>query len=176
MRARSLILVSIAALWFAGGPAQARQAYAPAPGDAAARAAIIYNFTRFSSWDQERFATPSSPVVLCVQPQHALARHLAGFDGRPVGDRSLQVRRTRNFDRSCHAAVVGPADVSPVALASLAREGVLTIGDTRGFAAHGAIGMITVGRQIRFEINNRVARDAGVALSSRLLRLAVVVR
>jgi len=163
----------MAVLSIAGGPVQARQA---APADAAARAAIIYNFTRFSSWGADRFAAPSSPVVLCVHPQHVLATHLAGFDGRPVGDRTLRVRRTADFDRGCHAAVVGAADANPQTLASLARNGVLTIGDARGFITHGAIGLITVGRQIRFEINNRVARDAGVALSSRLLRLAVVVR
>lgn len=158
----------------AAGPAYARQASAPS--DAQARAAIIYNFTRFSSWSADRFATPSSPVVLCVHPGHALAGHLAAFDGRPVGERILRVRRTADFDRGCHAAVIAAADVSPSTLASLTREGVLTIGDTNGFIAHGAIGMITVGRQVRFEINNRVARDAEVVLSSRLLRLAVVVR
>lgn len=174
MRRRPLLLVFMAALSVAGGPADARQASAPA--DAAARAAIIYNFIRFSSWVPDRFATASSPVVLCVQPQHALAAHLAGFDGRPVGARNLRVRRTAAFDRDCHAAVVGAADANPATLASLTRQGVLTIGDTRGFIAHGGIGIITVGRQIRFEINNRIARDAGVVLSSRLLRLAVVVR
>ncbi|HYC73941.1 YfiR family protein [Brevundimonas sp.] len=154
--------------------AQARQV--SSAGDAAAKAAIIYNFTRFSSWSDSRFATPASAVVLCVRPQHPLAAHLAAFDGRPVGDRNLQVRRTATFDASCHAAVVDSADLNPTTLTSLARRGVLTIGDTRGFISHGAIGLVTIGRQVRFEINNRIAREAGVVLSSRLLRLAVLVR
>lgn len=174
MRRQFPFLVAMAILSLAAGPAHAR--LASAPSDAAARAAIIYNFTRFSSWSADRFATPSSPVVLCVQPAHPLAAHIAAFDGRPVGERALHVRRTADFDRNCHAAVVRDAHVSPSTLASLARDGVLTIGDADGFVAHGAIGMITVGRQIRFEINNRVARDAKVVLSSRLLRLAVAVR
>ena len=175
MRARSLLLIAATALLsLTHGSAHARSA--PTPSDSQARAAIIYNFTRFSSWDAGRFATPSSPVVLCVEPGHALSGHLAALEGRPVGDRTLRVRRTAVFDEGCHAAVLGPASSSAANLASLARDGVLTIGDTPGFIAHGAIGMITVGRQIRFEINNRNARVAGVVLSSRLLRLAVVVR
>lgn len=174
MRFQSLLLIAMAALSLAGRPVHARPASGPS--DAAARAAIVYNFTRFSSWDADRFATPSSPVVLCVQPGHALAGHLAALDGRPVGQRSLRVRRTNAFDRNCHAAVVGQTDANPGSLAMLTREGVLTIGDSQGFIAHGAIGVITVGRQIRFEINNRNARNAGVVLSSSLLRLAVVVR
>ena len=174
MDRRRLLKIAIAASFLAEGTAHARQTSAPP--DAGARAAIIYNFTRFSSWDASRFATPSSPVVLCIQPRHALAAHLAAFDGRLVGDRSLRVRQTADFDRSCHAAVVGQTDANSARLDSLAREGVLTIGDSEGFIANGAIGIITVGRQIRFEINNRNARSAGVVLSSSLLRLAVVVR
>lgn len=172
MRWPFLLLIGMTVLSLAAGPVHAWEA-SPPP-DAGARAAIIYNFVRFSSWGADRFAASSSPVVLCVPPRHALAGHLAAFDGRAVGERTLQVRRTETFDRRCHAAVV--ADASPSALVALTRDGVLTIGDSRGFTAHGAIGMITVGRQIRFEINNRVAREAGVALSSRLLRLAVAVR
>lgn len=174
MPRQSPLLIALSAISLAGAPLHARAA--PGPSDAAARAAIVYNFTRFSTWDAGRFAAPSSPVVLCVQPGHVLAGHLAALDGRPVGDRSLRVRRTTVFDRNCHAAVIGQTDATPGSLASLAREGVLTIGDSQGFIAHGAIGMITVGRQIRFEINNRNARNAGVVLSSSLLRLAVVVR
>lgn len=174
MNPRQPLLIMAAILSVAGVPAHARQA-APS-GDAAARAAIIYNFTRFSTWRDDRFANATSPVVLCIQPRHALAASLASFDGRPVGSRTLRVKRTTALDSGCHAAVVDAADADAANLASLSRAGVLTIGDSRGFIGHGAIGMITVGRQIRFEINNRVARDAGVVLSSRLLRLAVAVR
>lgn len=166
--ALALVLVALA-----GGDAHARQ---PAPSDAEARSSIIYNFVRFSSWSDDRFVTPASPVVLCVRPEHALARHLLAFDGRPAAGRTLRVRQTATFDRSCHAALVGPADANAATLSSLTHAGVLTIGDTPGFISHGAIGMITIGRQIRFEISNRNARHAGVTLSSRLLRLAVAVR
>lgn len=174
MRQRLLIPALVALVVLVSGPAHGRDVSEPT--DAAARSAIIYNFIRFSSWESDRFANISSPVVLCVQSTHALAVRLAAFDGRQVGERTLQIRSTASFARGCHAAVLDDGDANPATLDALARAGVLTIGDTRGFISHGAIGMITVGRQIRFEINNRVARDAGVGLSSRLLRLAVVVR
>jgi hypothetical protein len=167
---------AVLALTVLVGSATARTSQSGVPSDAAATAAIIYNFTRFSTWPNARFASTTSPVVLCVRQQHRLAGALSSLDGRPVGSRALSVRVTSDFDSRCHAAVIHNNDASPANLAALASDGVLTIGESPGFAAHGAIGLFTVGRQIRFEINNRVARSAGVTLSSRLLRLAAAVR
>jgi hypothetical protein len=143
--------------------------------DAEFKAAMVYNFARFATWPAARFADPAAPVVLCVDPSEPLAAALLRLEDQPVGGRTLHVRATQVFGPRCHLAFVS-ASVGPALVTALNHQGVLTIGDTRNFTAAGAIGLITVGRQIRFEINADAARNSGVALSSQLMRLAIAVR
>lgn len=172
MRRKLGILITAVALATASAPFNAEAS----SHNGSLKAAIIYNFTRFSSWPSSRFAGPTSNVVLCVAPDHPLNPELLKLEGRPVGARRLHVRRDVRFDAGCHAAVLMNRDVSPSYVSALNRQGVLTVGETSGFALIGAIGLVTVGRQVRFEINNRIATAAGVELSSKLLRLAIAVR
>jgi hypothetical protein len=169
---RWLLWPSLIAMLALAAPAAA----SAGPGqDRELRAAIIYNFARFAVWPPARFADPAAPVVLCVDPSDPLLPALSRLDGQPVGQRRLQVRATAQFGASCHLAYVA-ATTNPAAVANLHRQGVLTIGDAPGFSRSGAIGLVSVGRQIRFEVNTGAAASAGVKLSSQLLRLAMVVR
>jgi hypothetical protein len=145
-----------------------------APAEAEFKAAVIYNFARFASWPVSRFPDARAPVVLCVSPSDPLADALERLEGQPVGTRRLHVRTTTVFGPECQAAFVsGPANSE---VAALQRDGVLTIGEAPDFARRGAIGLVKVGRQIRFEINPSAADQAGVKLSSQLLRLAMAIR
>ncbi len=59
-------------------------------------------------------------------------------------------------------------------LESLAGANVLTVGESEGFAKRGGvIGFVIEGDQVRFEINTGAARQAGLKLDLRLLKLAV---
>ena len=52
----------------------------------------------------------------------------------------------------------------------------LTVGESDGFAAEGGmINFFLEGKKVRFEINRPAAEAAGLKISSRLLRLAVLV-
>lgn len=150
---------------------------APATADDAFKAAVIYNITRFTTWPASRFEGPNDAVSLCVEPSERIADALTAMQNRPVGDRRLEVRRTAwPFTGTCHVAYVGVARASPAALQGLTARGVLTVGESPRFSEHGAIGLVTVGRQTRFAINNGVARRCQATLSSRLLSLAIEVR
>lgn len=168
---RALIPTLALAAVSAGAPAKAAAA------DASMKAAIVYNISRFSAWPSGRFGRPSDPIVLCVESGEPLSGALAGMSGKPVGDRRLAVRTgTWPFGAECHMAFVSAARADPAALRALAANGVLTIGESSRFAEAGAVQLRTVGQQVRFEINNKAARQAGATLSSQLLRLAVKVR
>jgi hypothetical protein len=53
----------------------------------------------------------------------------------------------------------------------------LLVGDGPGFInGGGMIGLVRFGNQIRFEINARAARQSGVSISSKLMRLAARVQ
>jgi hypothetical protein len=53
---------------------------------------------------------------------------------------------------------------------------ILTVGELPGFAPHGGIiGFVMEEGRVRFEINPKAAKRAGLTLSSKLLSLAKVV-
>jgi hypothetical protein len=137
---------------------------------------MVYNFARFSEWPASRFVDAASPVVLCVSPEEPFAAELLELEGKPVGSRTLHVRKTASFGRDCHMAFISRADATAANLSALSRRGVLAVGDASGFSRSGSIGLVTIGGQLRFEVNINAAREAGVRLSSQLLRLATVVR
>jgi hypothetical protein len=165
----SALLASVASL------ALATPAAADTSDAAEFKAAVVYNFARFATWPPSRFPDASASVVLCVPPSEPLAPALARLDGRPVAGRKLSVRATMQLGVGCHIAYV-PASATPSQIAALNRQGVLTVGAGSGFSRAGAIGLVNVGRQVRFEINPAAAQEAGVKLSSQLMRLAVLVR
>ncbi|MEO6340946.1 MAG: YfiR family protein [Caulobacteraceae bacterium] len=150
-------------------------AWAESSAEQATKAAVIYNFSRFADWPEDRFSGPSDPVVLCVPPAAPLSEELLRLNGAPVKTRKLAVRVTTRFDRSCHMAYVD-GHWSASSLGDLKSKGVLTVGEGDGFIALGSIQMLTIGRQVRFAVNQKNALAAGATLSSNLLRLAVAVR
>jgi hypothetical protein len=170
MRTLVLMATSAALLAAAAGPVQGEATAQGVP----FKAAMIYNFARFATWPPTRFADAASPVVLCVSPNSPLAEALAKLEGQPVGERRLHVKLSANLGAGCHLSLVDNAETTSARLASLHQQGVLTIGETGDF--RGAVTLVTVARQIRFRINTRAARAAGVVLSSQLLRLAIEVR
>jgi hypothetical protein len=166
----SLALPLFAAAAMAAGPT------APSSDQAAFKAAIVYNIGRFATFAPNR-RQGDGDLVVCVEDGDPLAPALGRLEGKPSGAGRLVVRRTGwPFASSCNMAFVSPRRASAGALDALADQGVLTIGESSDFAEKGAVRLITIGRQTRFEINNSVAKQAGVALSAQLLHLAVKVR
>ena len=139
------------------------------------KAAMIYNIARFTNWPASRFADASSPVVLCVAPGDPLTGDLVKLEGQPVKARRLDVRVTANLGAACHLTLV-PEDMPAARVETLNSQGVLTIGERNGFSRSGAVGLVRIGRQVRFEVNTRAAAEGGVTLSSQLLRLAIAVK
>jgi hypothetical protein len=168
------LAVALAAALLSGGAGVAQDGGSAL--EQATKAAMIYNFGRFTTWPNSRFDRPDDPVVVCIDPSDPLAPALAGINGKQLGARVLVVRRTPRIDHSCDMAYIAAAAASDGFLSSLADRGVLTIGEAPSFSRSGAIKLVTIGRQVRFEINQQVATAAGAHLSSNLLRLAVAVR
>jgi hypothetical protein len=140
------------------------------------KAVFIYNFARFTDWPADSFAGPGSGIRVCHAEGHPLAAALATIDGKEVGSRAIAVvpfPPTTRPPADCHIAVLTASDMrgpTPV------EHGSLTVGDINDFSETGvAIGLIQVGRQVRFRINTTVIERAELRMSSKLLRLATKV-
>lgn len=140
------------------------------------KAAFLYNFAQFVEWPP----TVGREIVLCTYGDDPFGGDLDSVRGQPVGDRSMQLQRrvpTHGVDR-CHILYVsrGAVEQLPSLRARLAGKPVLIVTDLPGGISKGATLNMTVAQgRVTFEANRRAARESGLDLSSRLLRLATEV-
>lgn len=141
------------------------------------KAAFLYNFVKFTTWPDSKFATATAPLVICVlEPDpfgDILDRTIEGkrYNGRPL----LLRRSTRAADlRGCHLVYLGSSE--PEALASqiraLAGNSILLVSDAPEPLPSGGIRFLSVDRRIRFQIDVASVERESLKLSSKLLSLS----
>jgi hypothetical protein len=101
--------------------------------------------------------------------------------GQRVGGRPVMVRRLLVLVRSsgCDMVYVTGSPAQPVAAALDAVRGtpVLTVTDAERYGGpSGIVNFVEVNNRVRFEIDDAEAAGNGLAVSSKLLSLAVAVR
>ena len=154
---------------------------APSPSEYEVKAAFLYNFARFVEWPPEVRRDPGAPFVIAILGHDPFGAVLdETVAGKTVAGRPIEVRRVPRVEgaRDAQIVFVCPSERANMAaiLKALDRPGVLTVGDTDGFAMRGgAINFTRQARRVRFEINPVVAEQAGLKVSSQLLKLATLV-
>ena len=134
------------------------------------RAAIIYNIVRFVDFD---FGGAGRTLDLCTTQNARGLRSLAALNGRHAGGRTIKVRAVPSGSRGGNCDVVYLGVATKAGISRFKRPGVLLIGDSPSFVRQGGmVGLVTTGKQIRFEVNTKMARQADIRISSKLLRLA----
>jgi hypothetical protein len=140
------------------------------------KAAIVYNLLLFVQWPDEDRMGPNSALTLCADAGGALWPHLRALQSRPVRRFRLELRELGPDDGSaaqlCHATLLEDRP----ARRSAALSG-LTIGDGRRADEPGiVIALRPVNGRVGFDIDLSAARAHGLSFSSKVLRLARVVR
>jgi len=159
-----------------------RPAAASDPGDRSlelsVKAGYVYHFTRFVTWPAESPLARSSELIIGVLDDDPFADALeAAVRGKTVGGRPLAVRRFRSVEDVVPSPVLFVGRGRSADLAGLHKRirgwPVLTVSDAGGFVCQGGvIGLFLLGTRIRFEVHVGAARAAGLAVSSKLLRLS----
>ena len=141
------------------------------------KASMMYHFLSFVQWPEERAASPFVVAVLGEDPVGSILERT--FAGKSIQGREILIRRFSGLSEleSGHILFVSQSEMrrmDEIAEASR-RMNILTVGDTERFAESGGmIGFKIESGKVRFEINLNVAQQAGLEISSRLLRLATV--
>lgn len=145
------------------------------------KAAYLLNFGKFVKWPaSSASSTPDFPV--CVFGEDRLGSVLDAtvrgeqIDGKPVIAQRIKVSENAT---ACKVLFIGRSEEAQRnrLLAGLKKSGVLTVSDVPGFLDHGGmIEFMTAGNRVRFEVNLKAAQDAGITLSSELLKVATAVR
>lgn len=148
----------------------------------AIKAAYLYRFAPFVSWPVGAYAWRRAPLVICVQGEDPFGPVLdRAAGGQRLGPHPVMVRRLARIEArsGCHIVYLagGPGQSCAQALEALAGEPVLTVTDeARGAPAKGIVHLLRQGGKVRFSIDAGQAEAHGVAISSKLLALAVEVR
>lgn len=149
--------------------------------EAAVRAAFLYNFAKFTRWPSAQFEGPQAPVVFCIYENSLRLDALQAIGSRTIDGRPVVVRPTRRGDplTPCHLLYVstnaGNGHVRNLPLESR-RSKVLFVSDDPDLADIGGhISLFPIDRKLRFKINLEATRESGIALSSKLLQLAIIV-
>jgi hypothetical protein len=164
-------------LLFGGGEA-ARGADAEVSKEYQIKAAILYNFLKFVEWPRESFAEAASPIVIGVLGENPFGGELEKLVlGRKVNGRDIVVKRISSVAEASSVQLLFVTVFDDSARSILRTSGVLTVGESAQFAAGGGIINFTlVEDKVRFEINLAGGEQAGLKISSQLLKLATVVR
>lgn len=159
-------------------PATAAHAQSAKDRELLLKAAFIYNFAKFVEWSPVAFAAADAPLTICVQGGEPFAVISQAMNGKTVGNRPLSVvnRPRPAAPAACHIAFIGQDEDESSYVALLKAPHTLTVGDRNRFARTGGmVGLVIVDNKIRFEVNLRMARAAGLHIQAALLRLATEV-
>ncbi|TXT41217.1 MAG: hypothetical protein FD135_456 [Comamonadaceae bacterium] len=169
VEARRLILaVTLLAL----SPLVQAQRQAPEP---ELKAAILANILLFVDWPTQ-VSQPTDRLTLCYLDSSPVAMALDRLNGKTIKGKPLQVMRVgAEAATGCHALYVAADDsmVMKRVIPGLRTSGVLFLGDSPGYLQRGVMLNLEVddGR-IVFDVDLRSARQAGLFMSSKVLRLA----
>lgn len=170
-------LLAALVLLQAFAPSRTQAAEGEGPTESEVKAAMIFNFAQFVAWPE---SNPKPAFVIGILGEDPIAVILEDtLKGDSFQNRAIQVRRLASLNdvKTCDILFVSQSQKKHTAeiLDAVRGGGTLTIGDTDDFVSLG--GMIAFkkeGARVRFQINPDAASKAGLTISSKLLRLAIV--
>jgi len=175
-RLRSALVILLLLAVFAGGVAS--EAQVP-NAEAQRRAAFVRKILNFVEWPARETGRGRDAFQFCaVGDRFFLFTLTQQMAGTSVGDRRVQVRWVeKDADLNACDAVYMPGSSREAFgkwLPKLNRPGVLTFGEASGFLTAGGMLQLDSSRDgVRFDVNLRAVRDAGLHIDSRLLELAM---
>jgi hypothetical protein len=171
----------VAAALAAGLPGSASRA-SPHDFEIAVEATYFAIIPHFVTWPAGALPSPSAPLVLCIQGADPFGPILDRLVAeRTVGGRPIQVKRLARLEPSsgCQVAYLGggPAQSPAQAIEALGGAPVITVTDEGHSAAgRGIIHFLRDGPRLRFAVDEAQAELRGMAVSSKVLALAVAVK
>ncbi len=150
-------------------------------GEYQVKAFFLYNLARYVEWPAQNFKAPGDPIVICIFGRNPFGKALGeAIDGKTVEGRAFIIRQIPEIQPNCncHILFVNSSEKEryQAAASRLQGSGILTVGETPGFAADGGVVNFKLeDEKVRFEINTEVAVREHLHISSKLLRLAEIV-
>ncbi len=144
------------------------------------KAAFLFNFSQFVEWPSSAFSSAKAPIVIGILGEDPFGTYMDEIvQGEEVNGRPLVIQRYHTAEeiKQCHILFINlaKANKQEQTIASLKGKSILSVGESTNFIKEG--GMIKfsmIENKIHFQINPEAAKDAGLIVSSKLLRLAEI--
>lgn len=160
------------------------------------KAGFVVNFASFTTWPPLAFADEKAPLVITVVNDNEVARHIAAFtDKKTIHGRNVVLYHVvmpatsstesehegfiRQFKRSHVVYFSGAMSSSQIdhIISDLDHAPVLTVGDVSHFADNGGmLGLVERDGRMTFDANVDAIDAAELVVSSKVLRMARIVR
>ncbi|WP_028864264.1 YfiR family protein [Psychromonas aquimarina] len=144
------------------------------------KAAYMYNMAKFTRWPASTWDSPDGVFQFCVYGSGRVADELQTLHNKKIAGHSVVVQKPLNEAdfRQCHALYIDPSEHRRYRyiLSLINRSAVLTISDDTRFLRHGGlINLVEKDQRLRFEVNMRRLSQTELKLSSKLLKIAILV-
>jgi hypothetical protein len=144
------------------------------------KAAFLYKFVDYVAWPAPAL-DDGADFSFCIVGSDAFAPSFNEIvQGQRVGTHSIRVKRLDTLSERDGCRVAYLAGLGPQQLAAALKAGTaahtLTVTDDESGDRRGIINFVIRDSHVRFEIDDRLAADSGLTISSKLMNLAVSVR
>jgi len=159
-----------------GNPACAQEGQ---PSEIQVKAAFVYNFGKFVEWPPDRLG--GKYFIIGIYDDDDFAQVLTEIvAGKFIHEKPVLIKRFSKMEdiTGCHILFVGYSAKDHLSeLFNIVHKlPILTVSDIQGFADRsGMINFKIVKNYVRFEINLKAAQQAGLKISSQLLKLAIAI-
>lgn len=169
------------ALWLVAAPGLTVVGPQPRSLELSVKATFLPKFMAYVEWPSGAMPPPTEPVQLCVIGRDPFGIRLdRAIIGQRIDQHPLTLRRleTTQGAEGCRLAFVGGSESQSAAAALKALQGapVLTVTDARLGPTRGMVHFELSGGRVRFHIDEAGAASSDLAISSRLLNLALTVQ
>jgi len=144
------------------------------------KAAYLINFANFVSWPSDALGPKGAPFVICVAGSEPVADALDfASKGRRIDGSPIVIRRVvRKPDlQACRILYLHGDKQGKSLLPAVTGAPTLTVGEAPNFIGQGGMIEFTLqGQRVRFDVNLAATAVANLAISSKLLAVARVVK
>ncbi len=173
-------LLGLTALFWCMPTTQCVTAQSRQPTEYEVKAAFLYNFAKFAEWPADAFSGPEAHFVFGILGHDPFGSTIDAVEKRTINGRTVQVRRFSDVQdiRKCHILYISSSETERLGtiLRTLANASTLTVSDISAFVDRGgAIGFVVQDNSVGFKINTNAVSRAGIAIHSRLLKMAIIV-
>lgn len=174
----SSVLTSALLLLVGTSPA----AQTPRASEYQVKAVFLFNFAQFVDWPAPAAPDAPAPMLIGILGHDPFGDLLDEIvRGERLGARPFEVRRYRQVTeiQGCDILFISRSETDRIEeiLAGLKNRPILTVSEGADFAKHGGmIQFVTDKNRIRLRVNLEATQAAHLTISSKLLRVAEIVR